>query len=119
MTNQEAFNKVVIGLRAQGRPSINPNSVCMYRNSEGLKCAVGILIPDEEYRPEFDCNLDLINVIEQVPALQSFDRIFLNSLQYVHDSASFNTEVGGFMQDLEEGFQKIAKVYHLTIPQKV
>jgi len=64
LTLQEIFNKSTSMLLAQGQPSVpldskikqGPN--CLYRsvNSEGkpLGCAVGVLIADEDYRPEFD-----------------------------------------------------------------
>lgn len=53
MTNQEVFDKVLFALRKQGRASIrythSQNSECAYRGHDGMKCAVGHLIPDEKY----------------------------------------------------------------------
>jgi hypothetical protein len=60
MNNQEVFDAVVTHLRMQGRKSIDPFLItkesevgagCFYRGPDGLKCAAGCLITDEEYRP--------------------------------------------------------------------
>lgn len=124
MTNQEVFNKVVTGLRTQGKPSVIRNiysgNRCVYRNPNGLKCAVGILIPDEQYTSCFDeKGISLSEIIEEVPALQGIDSSLLISLQRTHDAASDNHEVNGFMEDLESGFQRVARMYNLTLPAKV
>lgn len=65
MTTQEIFDTVVNHLFTQGRPALgefdNGNGAqngCVYRNKEGLKCAVGCLINDVHYNPEFEnCTL--------------------------------------------------------------
>jgi hypothetical protein len=54
MTPQEVFDKVVFGLRAQGRKSerkdeMDGTTVCLYRGPENTKCAAGLLIEDFEY----------------------------------------------------------------------
>ncbi len=56
MTAQEVVNVVVAGLRGQGwqrskRPDLH---VCQYRGVDGRKCAVGHLIPDDVYNPDWD-----------------------------------------------------------------
>lgn len=124
MTNQEVFNKVVTGLRAQGKPSVVMNThgsnTCVYRNPDGLKCAVGMLIPDKQYISYLDNgDISLSEVIEAVPALQDIDSGLLSILQRTHDNASDNYELNGFMTDLESGFQRVAKIYNLTLPARV
>ena len=57
MTNEEAFKISANGLLKQGRKSVGSteNAVlmglgyCRYRGDHGRKCAIGLLIPDEEY----------------------------------------------------------------------
>lgn len=53
MTEQEIFDKAVGGVLAQGRKSAESSDQCRYRMlaSDGtmLKCAAGMLIPDNEY----------------------------------------------------------------------
>jgi len=48
LTNQEIFDKVAKHLLTQKEKSSRGSS-CLYRGSDGLKCAVGCLIPDEFY----------------------------------------------------------------------
>src|SRR5258706_1958080 len=62
MTNQELFDKVKNHLLSQNAQSIayrTPQTYhvvkyCVYKNENGLKCAIGCLIPDEKYSPEFE-----------------------------------------------------------------
>lgn len=53
MTKQEIFNTVARHLLTQGEKSMVGDK-CQYRGDRGLKCAVGVLIRDEYYDPEFD-----------------------------------------------------------------
>ena len=47
MTNQEAFDKALAHMRAQGERSVDTSTGdCLYRSDDGLACAVGCLIPD-------------------------------------------------------------------------
>lgn len=53
MTQQEIFNTVVEHLLTQNVRSLD-GEICMYRSKEGLKCAIGCLIPDDEYSVELE-----------------------------------------------------------------
>jgi hypothetical protein len=53
---QEVFDIVVNHLFTQGRPAYDVAQGCMYRAPDGLRCAVGVLIPDDLYDPEFETN---------------------------------------------------------------
>lgn len=53
MTGQEIFDKVAKHLLTQNAQSMGIMG-CAYRGDNGLQCAVGCLIPDELYRPEFE-----------------------------------------------------------------
>lgn len=53
---QEVFDIVVNHLFTQGRPAYDGVQGCMYRAPDGLRCAVGVLIPDDLYDPEFETN---------------------------------------------------------------
>lgn len=52
-TMQQAFDEIVTFMRKQGRQSRNEYG-CVYRHAEGLRCAVGCLIPDEKYSPDME-----------------------------------------------------------------
>lgn len=54
MTNQEIFDKVATHLLTQGKRSETVAGDCAYRGADGTKCAAGVLIADEFYRPEFE-----------------------------------------------------------------
>lgn len=50
MTPQEVFNTVATHLFEQGEMAYDGSKEsCMYRTDDGLKCAVGCLVPDETY----------------------------------------------------------------------
>ena len=53
---QEVFDIVVNHLFTQGRPAYDGVRGCMYRAPDGLRCAVGVLIPDDLYDTEFETN---------------------------------------------------------------
>lgn len=53
MTNQEIFDKVLAHLRQQGEAAKSGGN-CAYRSSNGNMCAIGCLMPDEVYRPEYE-----------------------------------------------------------------
>lgn len=55
MELQEIYDKVKAHLLSQGKPAMDVDGRCsVYRAEDGTKCAVGCLIPDELYRPEFE-----------------------------------------------------------------
>lgn len=50
MTPQEIEDKIIAHLKTQKTRAQRENSsTCAYRSPDGLKCAVGCLIPDEQY----------------------------------------------------------------------
>jgi hypothetical protein len=53
---QEVFDFVVRFLRKQGKPATT-YSACRYRTSDGLACAVGCLIPNDEIACYLDARL--------------------------------------------------------------
>ena len=66
LTNQEAFDAVLVHIRAQEyKPARGPYATCCYRAPDGKKCAVGCLIPDELYTPDFE-NVPAAEVHEEL-----------------------------------------------------
>lgn len=53
MDKQQIFNTVAQNLLIQNECSWN-GEICLYRGPNGLKCAAGVLIPDELYQPEME-----------------------------------------------------------------
>ena len=84
---KEVFEKVKNHLLKQNERSID-NGTCLYRDGQGRRCAIGCLIPDENY----NIYLEKRNVHERaVREALPFDRIdehqmdFLECLQWIHD----------------------------------
>lgn len=116
MNSQEVFDKVVTHLRSQNVQAMSHAfGGCHYRTENNLKCAVGCLIPDGEYRDWFEgySVIDLLNKItgkildkavdkEDFPILLSLKKhqSLLASLQTVHDSSA--------TENWENGFQEVA-----------
>ena len=53
-TPQETFDTVAKHLLTQRKKSHDGFNSCLYRGPRGLKCAIGVLIPDSEYRSDFE-----------------------------------------------------------------
>lgn len=53
-TEQEIFDQVKNHLLTQNKASMREGGTCVYRGPNGLKCAAGCLIGDDEYLPEMD-----------------------------------------------------------------
>ena len=92
-TKQQTFDMVVEGLRKQGCKSMTEEGeVCMYRGAGGTKCAAGMLISDEDYKPEFE-----FKILEKVESTNSaanelracigknHDIELVRDLQLIHD----------------------------------
>lgn len=123
MTNQEVFNKVYTHLLTQMEPCKstslacimdeegNPIAECAYRGPNGLKCAIGCLIPDSLYSRSMennsikhliDTNLSIKNLFS------SASEDLLIHLQFIHDEYS----VESWKSSLEE----LAQEHNLTVP---
>ena len=84
MTNQEAFDKVVKHLEAQGWRKVEGLGGCMYRAPNGCRCAVGALIPDDQYCDSFE-EKTVRWIKDDVPALEGLNDMLLSDLQSFHD----------------------------------
>lgn len=85
-TTQTAFDKISAHLVKQdrrARPSKNIR-ICQLKTAEGLQCAVGCLIPDEDYRIELEQYL-VRELVAEVPCLRGLDAQFLRDMQLIHD----------------------------------
>lgn len=98
MDKQEIFDKVVTHLRTQkGRAFNDDNGQCRYRMN-GMSCAVGCLIPDEEYSPSLEGRTLNKMMTEFVvpPTIQKMiddgHQTLLSRFQNIHDSGEYNAE---------------------------
>lgn len=95
MNKQEIFDYVITQLRKQKVRSYNAKDYqCMYRMKNGLKCAIGHLIPDNKYDQKFDKKEYTVSaLIEYFNNDKELNKIFnlenkwfLISLQIYHDN---------------------------------
>jgi hypothetical protein len=95
MNEQDIFNKVAAHLLKQNKASmiIGAHSfpLCKYRSFDGLKCAIGCLIPDEDYDPAIDDGNGL-EIGRALPYIGVKTRTeigsylpLLRKLQHIHD----------------------------------
>ncbi len=114
MTRQEILNKMVAGMDSQGwvKSCLQGNeNLCAYRDSEGRKCAVGHLIPDEVYDADMDIIFNGIEELnEEYCLFNNEDIFFLEEYQTAHD----NTDSP---EEREMEFRELAKTYNLTWPK--
>lgn len=99
---QSAFNTISAHLLKQNKKSqyyTNGEIKCAYRGLNGLKCAIGVLIPDEVYENHTHiegllCDSELVaHILDDVLGLKElprYDRLWLlvklRDLQGIHDS---------------------------------
>lgn len=84
LSTKEVFLKVKEHLLLQNKQSwLEDNSSCAYRGKDGLKCAVGCLITDEEYTPDIEGNsIESLHIAVLVD-IKHYD--ILERLQLIHD----------------------------------
>jgi hypothetical protein len=117
-TAQEVFDYVIGQLVCQGGRSVSASGTdCRYRGSDGRKCAVGFLIPDELYvwRMEGDSISGLCGHFPDLCAKSGIKKHndILNGLQHMHDSLSTWQNQDSFSHKT----RRIADLYNLTVPE--
>lgn len=113
---QEVFNLVANHLFKQGCPARQDDGLCRYRTDSGLRCAIGVLIPDEFYKEEFE-DAGVYRLVSNLYALEIADwrehEDLLNQLQNIHDGCAQIT-VGAFnLSALEERLRFVAERFSL------
>ncbi len=124
ITPQEFFTRAVTGFRAQGyKRSVlgDDDAMCRYRGPDGLKCLVGLTLPDELYHSTMDAGGGLTfygltkpgNGHQCVAAFYSEVPGSLGcELQTIHDNARATTEPHTY----EYKFEQLAAEYGLEYP---
>lgn len=85
-TRQEIFDIVVKHLLTQNRKSQEEEFGCLYRGPDGLKCAVGALIPDDKYSDGLEGATAHAERVCEAAGYHPMDTDFVNELQVVHDT---------------------------------
>ncbi|WP_233869549.1 hypothetical protein [Paraburkholderia adhaesiva] len=92
LTAQDVFDFVACELLRQNARALS-GSRCRYRAPDGRRCAVGFVIPDEEYRAQFEGGgvVNMIRVAHLLGCSSGFTRFLLahqsllGYLQHMHD----------------------------------
>jgi hypothetical protein len=113
---QGLFNDIVSHLRAQNAVSQDdvPSRAgrCKFRSSTGLKCAVGCLIPDDQYEATMESlATDLVIGMLKSPLKEKLNKHMglLLSMQIIHDYTP--------LQNWEADFKAYATRNKLTLPE--
>jgi hypothetical protein len=85
MTNREMFAKVKNHLLTQKKRS-EGTGFCLYRGPNGLKCAIGILIPDSKYHPSLEGRVCRTPEVMAAAELEKENLELARNLQHVHDN---------------------------------
>ena len=111
---QEIFNKCSEHLLKQNRKSIAESVGCLYRDDNGLTCAIGCFITEEEYNPDMEEeNIDGPTFIsffkEQHNYSEDEHKVMplLMALQAVHDNHD--------VEDWEISLKEVAEEFSLKI----
>ncbi len=81
-TKQQIFEQVATHLLKQNAKSMNGLS-CAYRGDDGLSCAAGCLIADDEYNGEFE-GIAWHSLVEKFDLPKRNDGL-IQALQHIHD----------------------------------
>jgi hypothetical protein len=122
VTNQEAFTLAVKGIIAQGKPGYDADEAgCRYRAPDGSKCAVGMIIPDDQYSPNIE-GAPIFALVKgghcrpewhAIPALAGLDVKLLRDLQAAHDDEYYHDDDEAFLDHFIKEARKIAAEYDL------
>ena len=107
-SKQEIFEYVIKFLIKQGKRSYNENGgECMYRNPEGLMCAIGCILSDDVYSPKMEGKRVnyLIETYKHIPKYIKDNKYFLIYLQYLHDCTA-NWGINGLRKKVIVDFAK-------------
>ena len=97
---QKVFDIVAKHLLTQNAQSKSKTGYCKYRNENGLKCAIGVLIPDEVYSPKYEgTNITSLLEVHHGARISRYlkktfnvisydDYNFCRNLQWVHDDST-------------------------------
>jgi hypothetical protein len=125
LTLQDVFNKNWQCFVIEGQPrAVNTNQQCCYKTSDGKKCAIGVCIPDEIYRPTMNGSGSVYGLMQEFGSISYlFGNIgieILAALQSIHDSGNRDMiEVCGcvnFTEYMKESLIRFAQRHDLTIP---
>lgn len=129
MKAQEVFDTVVRHLAKQGRRAVVADAdhgyVCRYHTPDGLKCAVGCLIPDDQYNPAIEGRMfSSLATAAHPPAwvrdiVDSGHQTLLFDLQRAHDTPADGYGLGHHLSDIAAYHGLSAAILNeVTLPEE-
>lgn len=123
MSLQEMFdanwNHFVVDGADRSYDAEAPGPYCRYRGPNGTKCAVGLLINDDEYDPAIEMIGSINSLIAEEVLVFKQDpenaHELCEHLQDVHDGIGPNEDV---QAEFKRGLTAVARVFGLTIPSE-
>jgi hypothetical protein len=113
MNQQEIFDKVWAGLKSQGFVRSMDGTGCAYRGNNGMKCAAGWLITDDNLAAEWEGSSIQPEWMGQggLPEETTNDNYgLIRDLQVAHDH-------GVHPVTMQEGLTAVARKYQLSVPE--
>lgn len=121
MNTQEMFDTVVKHLLSQKKRSMGrfasqaeeldlmDDSMCAYRGENGLKCAIGCLIPDDLYDPKMEGQV--VGALFAFPGIGKYiiNTYIARGLQSIHDACE--------PENWEDALRRFAKTEGLIFPE--
>jgi len=83
---QLMFNVVVTQMQKQGKPSVC-DGVTLLRNPDGSRCSLGFLVPNKDYKPEFESLCPNAVMIEELD-MPRVGYQFYDDIQDAHDRSA-------------------------------
>lgn len=107
-TPQEAYDKIHAWFAQKGvRKAVGSDDVCRYRQGR-RRCAVGVLIPDDAYRPEMDADG---KGLMQNALIQCSNE---STLSFLYDAQSHHDDSIG-IAEVREAIDTVAREHGLEV----
>ena len=97
-TKQQIFEQVATHLLKQNAKSMN-GLFCAYRGDDGLSCAAGCLVADDEYNEEFE-EIEWQSLVKEFDLPKRNDDL-IQALQHIHDKVD--------VENWKEALKELAK----------
>lgn len=110
--NQKTFNKVYEHLITQGAKSLNGDGDTAYRGCDERRCAIGVLIDDEHYSPDFEGGSVWATGVYQSVQKSGWgvEIDLLEALQDIHDVVA--------PDEWSNSLRSCAELWNLDVPER-